>query len=131
MNLENTSNKNTNNEGSGTDTNVHGHKRSKSLVSMIFGEDVADDTPESQGALSKAIELKIEQERTKQQYYRLENTNKTIELLQLTSRLGISVAEVSALLSPSTTQRQQINNTPPNTNTSNSSSHDTNNKTQQ
>ncbi|SMN22221.1 similar to Saccharomyces cerevisiae YNL042W BOP3 Protein of unknown function, potential Cdc28p substrate [Maudiozyma saulgeensis] len=95
--------------------NNNGHKKSKSLASMVFGEDIIDDTPESHATLSKAIELKIEQERTKQHYYRLENTNKTIELLQLTSKLGVSVAEISALLSPVATQ-SQINENIPNNN---------------
>ena len=47
---------------------------------------------------SRELELRIEQERTKQLQFRLENTQKTIELLQLTAKLGLQPSDLTSLL---------------------------------
>lgn len=98
MSLNNNINKNnTDKGGTVNDTNVL--KGKNTLTKIIFGEDVQIHKYD-QVTLQKAIDLKIEQERTKQQYYKLENTNKTMELLNLSSRLNIPLSQLSSLLSP-------------------------------
>ena len=81
------------------------HRRSSSaglLLDAIFGKKVSQDTvlddSVSEETLSKAIDFKIEQERTKQQYYRLENTNKFIDLLKLSGSLGLPLDQLLMLL---------------------------------
>lgn len=57
-----------------------------------------DPDPDGGSGSSRELELQIEQERTKQLQFRLENTQKTIELLQLTARLGVQPQELASLL---------------------------------
>ena len=72
------------------------------LLDAIFGRRTSQDTvlddSVSEETLSKAIDFKIEQERTKQQYYRLENTNKFIDLLKLSGSLGLPLDQLLMLL---------------------------------
>ncbi|CCF59752.1 hypothetical protein KAFR_0H03420 [Kazachstania africana CBS 2517] len=50
-----------------------------------------------QATILRVIELKIEQERTKQQYYKLEDTKKSIELLTLAKGSGVPTTHISGL----------------------------------
>ncbi|KAL3230808.1 Protein BOP3 [Nakaseomyces bracarensis] len=73
-----------------------GHGRSKSLLDVIFGNSVTDWNM-SETTLAKSLDFKIEQEKTKQQYYRLESINKTIELLKLASNANIPPQQITRL----------------------------------
>lgn len=93
------------------------HTRSKSVLDVIFGNSVTDWNV-SEGTLLKSIDFKIEQEKTKQQYYKLEGLNKTIELLKLATNANIPSSQISRLfgdLSPgseeSSRQSQSTNET--------------------
>ncbi|EDO18289.1 hypothetical protein Kpol_1039p39 [Vanderwaltozyma polyspora DSM 70294] len=68
----------------------------KSLSELIFGNDI-DNSSITEEGLSKAIEVKIETEKTKQQYYRLENVKNSIELLKLAINAGIPSNDISKL----------------------------------
>lgn len=74
----------------------HGHGRSKSLLDVIFGNSVTDWNM-SETTLAKSLDFKIEQEKTKQQYYRLESINRTIELLKLASNANIPPQHITRL----------------------------------
>lgn len=70
----------------------HVSKRS-SLLEIIFGSHVSDVMNESdefpESTLVRAIDLKIEQERTKQQYYKLANMDKCLEMLKFAKGYGV------------------------------------------
>lgn len=70
----------------------HGSKGS-SLLEIIFGPHVTDVMNESnefpESTLVRAIDLKIEQERTKQQYYKLANMDKCLEMLKFAKGYGV------------------------------------------
>lgn len=68
----------------------------RSLLEVLLGTKV-DDTDLGQGALEKGLELRVEQERTKQQYYKLENTTRSIELLKMAREIGISPQDIPKL----------------------------------
>ena len=70
--------------------------RNKSLLDIIFGTNVSE-WAFSENALMKAMDLKIEQEKTKQQYYRLENLNRSIELFKLASTSGVPINQIHKL----------------------------------
>lgn len=74
-------------------TNPRTHSRSSSLLEIIFGSQIRDVINETneipEPILSKAIDLKIEQEKTKQQYYKLANIDKCLELIKLSKGYGI------------------------------------------
>ena len=69
------------------------HSRNSSLLEIIFGSQVRDVINETneipEAILSKAIDLKIEQEKTKQQYYKLANIDKCLELIKASKSYGI------------------------------------------
>ncbi|CCK71627.1 Bop3p KNAG_0H02130 [Huiozyma naganishii CBS 8797] len=86
-----------------------------SLLELIFGvgkspNDGTQEVPPE--VLSKAIDLKIEQERTKQRYYTLETANKNIELLKTATASGVPPEQLAQLLSlgekPSSTQAAPV-----------------------
>ncbi|CAI4728140.1 CLN_G0046610.mRNA.1.CDS.1 [Saccharomyces cerevisiae] len=70
--------------------------KSKSLLDIIFGTNVSE-WAFSENALMKAMDLKIEQEKTKQQYYKLENLNRSIELFKLASSSGLPINQIHKL----------------------------------
>ncbi|CAI7436059.1 CRE_collapsed_G0047630.mRNA.1.CDS.1 [Saccharomyces cerevisiae] len=70
--------------------------KSKSLLDIIFGTNVSE-WAFSENALMKAMDLKIEQEKTKQQYYKLENLNRSIELFNLASSSGLPINQIHKL----------------------------------
>lgn len=78
----------------------NGHGRSKSLLDVIFGNSVTDWNM-SETTLAKSLDFKIEQEKTKQQYYRLESINKSIELLRLASSANIPPQQITRLFGES------------------------------
>lgn len=67
---------------------------SKNILKTLFGTEDAVWTY-SDSALEKALELKIHQEKTKQEYYKVEAINKSIELMKL-----VAVAKVPTNLIP-------------------------------
>lgn len=71
----------------------------RALFELLFGAKVTESSV-SEGALVKALDLKVEQERTKQQYYRLENINRSIELFKLARDLGVPPQDISKLFNP-------------------------------
>ena len=65
------------------------HEPPRSLIEVLLGAKI-EDTNLGQSALEKGLELRVEQERTKQLYYKLENTTRSIELRgRLVSHLRI------------------------------------------
>lgn len=68
----------------------------RSLLEVLFGTKI-EHTDLGQGALEKGLELRVEQERTKQQYYRLENTSRSIELLKMARELGVLPQDIPKL----------------------------------
>ncbi|QLG72513.1 hypothetical protein HG535_0D02210 [Zygotorulaspora mrakii] len=70
----------------------------KSLMEVLFGTKLKDSDI-SERAIERALDYKVEQERTKQQYYRLENINRSIELFKLARDLGVPSQEISRLFS--------------------------------
>lgn len=68
----------------------------RALFEVLFGAKVTESSL-TEGALVKALDLKVEQERTKQQYYRLENINRSIELFKLARDLGVPTQDISKL----------------------------------
>ncbi|EJS41966.1 bop3p [Saccharomyces arboricola H-6] len=70
--------------------------KNKSLLEIIFGTNVSE-WAFSENALMKAMDLKIEQEKTKQQYYKLENLNRSIELFKLASTSGVPISQIHKL----------------------------------
>ncbi|QLL31465.1 hypothetical protein HG536_0B03280 [Torulaspora globosa] len=71
-------------------------ERPRSLFEVLFGAKV-EDTNLTANVLEKALELRIEQERTKQQYYRLENASRTIELFTMAKEYGVPSYEIPKL----------------------------------
>ena len=107
----------------------HASRRS-SLLEIIFGPQVSDvingsnELPES--TLVRAIDLKIEQEKTKQQYYKLANMDKCLELMKVAKGYGVPpqhlIHFVNNDLSPTNTANNNNNKqtrTPPTQETSN------------
>ncbi|CCC71281.1 hypothetical protein NCAS_0G03940 [Naumovozyma castellii] len=71
---------------------------SKSFLESIFGDNVSiRELPEQ--TVLKSLDLKIEQERTKQQYYKLQNVTKSIELFKLASSSGVPPNHIYNLFS--------------------------------
>lgn len=71
-------------------------ERPRSLLEVLLGTKV-EDTTLSSTALERALELRIEQERTKQQYYKLENANRSIELFRMAKDYGVASCEIPKL----------------------------------
>ncbi|QLQ78979.1 hypothetical protein HG537_0B03260 [Torulaspora globosa] len=71
-------------------------ERSRSLFEVLFGAKL-EDTSLSDNVLEKALELRIEQERTKQQYYRVENANRVVELFKMAKEYGVPSNEIPKL----------------------------------
>lgn len=71
-------------------------ERPRSLFEVLFGAKV-EDANLSSNVLEKALELRIEQERTKQQYYRVENAGRLIELFKMAKEYGVPSYEVPKL----------------------------------
>lgn len=102
-------------------TNSRTHSRSSSLLEIIFGpqiRDVINETNElPEPILSKAIDLKIEQEKTKQQYYKLANIDKCLELIKLSKGYGmppqhlIHLINNDGFLDSSISKNNKLNNT--------------------
>lgn len=69
------------------------HTRRSSLLEIIFGQQISDVINEQnklpEATLAKAIDFKIEQEKTKQQYYKLANMDKCLDLLKFAKEYGI------------------------------------------
>ncbi|CAI4050187.1 hypothetical protein SKDZ_14G2790 [Saccharomyces kudriavzevii ZP591] len=80
----------------GSDGSSNNAIKNKSLLEIIFGTNISEWTF-SENALIKAMDLKIEQEKTKQQYYKLENLNRSIELFKLASTSGLPVNQIHKL----------------------------------
>ncbi|AGO11555.1 AaceriADL231Wp [[Ashbya] aceris (nom. inval.)] len=57
------------------------HAEAVPAISSLLGPQVAN-WPYSETSLIHALELKVEQEKTKQQYYKLENVNRSIDLVK-------------------------------------------------
>ena len=74
---------------------TNGHN-TKSILDVVFGCPV-NPWEYSEDSLTKALHLKQEQEKTKQQYYKLENVNKSIELLKLATQYDIPPAHIIRL----------------------------------
>ncbi|KAK5780271.1 hypothetical protein RI543_002310 [Arxiozyma heterogenica] len=101
--------------------NPRTHSRSSSLLEIIFGpqiKDVINETNElPEPILSKAIDLKIEQEKTKQQYYKLANIDKCLELIKLSKGYGmpsqhlIHLINNNGFLDSSISKNNKLNNT--------------------
>ncbi|CCH59414.1 hypothetical protein TBLA_0B05880 [Henningerozyma blattae CBS 6284] len=51
------------------------------LLNILFGKEL--NTSYSEQTILKCLEFKLEQERTKQQFYKLENLNKSLEIYKL------------------------------------------------
>ncbi|CCH62182.1 hypothetical protein TBLA_0G02420 [Henningerozyma blattae CBS 6284] len=71
-------------------------KNSKSLLEVIFGPDITDWSF-SEEALIRALDYKVESEKTKQQYYKFEVINRSIELLKIAKTMGLSNSEIISL----------------------------------
>ncbi|CAI4051921.1 hypothetical protein SUVZ_14G2770 [Saccharomyces uvarum] len=82
--------------GKSSDSNRNNACKNKSLLEIIFGTNVSE-WAFSENALMKAMDLKIEQEKTKQQYYKLENLNRSIELFKLASSSGLPISQIHKL----------------------------------
>ncbi|KOG97112.1 Bop3p [Saccharomyces eubayanus] len=82
--------------GKSSDSNHNNACKNKSLLEIIFGTNVSE-WEFSENALMKAMDLKIEQEKTKQQYYKLENLNRSIELFKLASTSGLPISQIHKL----------------------------------
>ncbi|CAI4050474.1 hypothetical protein N7582_004924 [Saccharomyces uvarum] len=82
--------------GKGSGSNRNNACKNKSLLEIIFGTNVSE-WAYSENALMKAMDLKIEQEKTKQQYYKLENLNRSIELFKLASTSGLPISQIHKL----------------------------------
>lgn len=86
-------NKNDAHQSAGNENRDKKVTRGSSLLEIIFGPQVSDvinkneELPEA--TLAKAIDFKIEQERTKQQYYKLANMDKCLELMKFAKGYGI------------------------------------------
>lgn len=96
-----------NNSNSPVDDDQSQHSRS--LMEVIFGSKLKD-TNISEGAIERALEFKVEQERTKQQYYKLENINRSIELFKLARDLGVPPKDISGLFSTDTERPSVVKN---------------------
>ncbi|AAS51689.2 ADL231Wp [Eremothecium gossypii ATCC 10895] len=62
-------------------SSVSSQKEAVPAISSLLGPQVAN-WPYSETSLIHALELKVEQEKTKQQYYKLENVNRSIDLVK-------------------------------------------------
>lgn len=84
-----------------------------SLLELVFGTKVNAQML-SHDAVVKALDYKVEQERTKQQFYRLESVTRSIELFKLARELGVPPEHIAALFanegpsSPLPQQQQQL-----------------------
>lgn len=72
------------------------HEPPRSLIEVLLGAKI-EDTNLGQSALEKGLELRVEQERTKQLYYKLENTTRSIELLRMAREIGVSPQDIPKL----------------------------------
>lgn len=67
-----------------------------SLLETVFGTRV-NLKGITEDAVVRALEFKVEQERTKQQFYRLENIAKSIELFKLASEMGVPAHHIASI----------------------------------
>lgn len=95
--------------------------RSNALLEAVFGhQKTSTNELKKQGpintsglsedALLKTLELKIEQERTKQQYYKLENINRSMELFKLAHSAGMPMDQITSLYGPDIRSSKATNN---------------------
>lgn len=78
----------------------------KSLLESVLGSSISNEMEALSGdTVNRVIELKIEQEKTKQQYYKLENTNKSIEFFKLASSYGLPPSHISTLFNDNTSNK--------------------------
>ncbi|KAH3665594.1 hypothetical protein OGAPHI_003782 [Ogataea philodendri] len=75
-----------------------------SFMSTLFGPD-ADKWPHSDESLALALETRVQQEKTKQEFYRVEQLNRTTELVKLAAQLNIP-PDLIPMLVPG--RRQQV-----------------------
>lgn len=71
-------------------------ERPRSLLEVLLGAKV-EDANLSPSAIEKALELRIEQERTRQQFYKLETSNRSIELLRMAKDYGVASHDIPKL----------------------------------
>ncbi|CCD25827.2 Bop3p NDAI_0G00510 [Naumovozyma dairenensis CBS 421] len=97
-NLNSTNNTETNTEGINNNGDIKTKPpiHSNSLLETIFGSTVSIENLPQQ-AILKSLDLKIEQEKTKQQYYKLENIAKSIELFRLATSSGLHSSHIFKL----------------------------------
>ncbi|EDO16720.1 hypothetical protein Kpol_1003p25 [Vanderwaltozyma polyspora DSM 70294] len=94
---------------SNTNSNADNDDR-KTILDILFGQHVNEWTF-SENSLIKALELKQEQERTKQQYYKLEIINKSIELFKMARENGIPPNQISNVFNFGNSTQDDTNKT--------------------
>ncbi|KAH9200527.1 hypothetical protein LQ764DRAFT_208912 [Zygosaccharomyces rouxii] len=67
-----------------------------SILEIVYGTKVHLQGL-NEDAVVRALEFKVEQERTKQQFYRLENIAKSIELFKLASEMGVPANHIASI----------------------------------
>lgn len=85
---------------------------SRSVITSLLGTQ-ATDWPYSEGALIHALQLKTQQEMTKQQYYKLENINKSIEMLRIAIAANVPGHLIPLLFNNPLPEGSASTNTPP------------------
>lgn len=90
--------------------NESGNDMGTSLLELVYGRKI-DLEGLNENLTAKALEFKVEQERTKQQLYRFENIAKSIELLKLATEIGIPADQIASIFkddSSGSAQQQQL-----------------------
>lgn len=71
------------------------------IFKTLFGSNNVSDWPHSEFSLQKALDLRIQQEKTKQEFYEIERLNKIVELLKLAAVTKIPAHLIPSLINTS------------------------------
>lgn len=77
------------------------NQSSQQIMKALFGADNIANWPYSEASLQKALDLRVHQEKTKQEYYKIERLNKVVELLKLAAATNVPGHMIPSLINDS------------------------------